>query len=157
MTTRQRRWFHLLAAADATARTLGGYTAYQVETAEYVGRRTESLADVLQWLREQGYERNSLAAAKYHPEPHQAVTHASYRRVPEEHPDVDARIVREFAPSESQFHVHCWPTVDGVELFSHYEPRGDVIRGNWSYRRMREHYRPTVTETYLRGVTDLSL
>lgn len=35
--------------------------------------------------------------------------------------------------------------------------RGDLVRGNWSLRRMREHYRPEAGETYHRGVTDLSL
>lgn len=157
--TRQRRWFHALAAVDGLARSVGGYTAYGITTAEYVGRLTLPLGlhDAVEYLRENGYERNSLAAAKFHTAPHDAVAHASYRRVPEEHPDIDARITHDYAPSECQYHVHLWPTVDGIEVFSHYEVRGDLVRGNWSYRRMREHYRPEGGETYLKGVTDLDL
>lgn len=160
--TRQRRWFHLLAAVDGTARTLGGYTAYGITTAEYVGRRGGELDDAVDWLRENGYERNSLAAAKYHTAPHGAVAHVSMRRVPEEHPAVDARITEDFAPSESQFHIHLWPIVDGIEVFSHYELRASPWPVNneglrQMYERLKEHYRPSTGSTYLRGITDLDI
>ena len=159
MNNPQRRWNHLLAFADGPARALGGYTAYQLRTAEYVGKRPdERLTDTVAYLKSQGYRPNPLAAAKYHPAPHQAVDHGSYRRVPDAHPEgIDAELTRDWAPRQTQFHVHLFPVVGGTEIYSHYELRPDILRGDFNPRRWLAHYRPTHGETYLPGVSDLQV
>lgn len=88
-----RTWQHFLAAADRPASAVGLFTAYQLDTVEYVGTVNFPLGidDARQWLREQGYERHGLAAAKYHPEPHRSVDFGSWRRVPDEHPSPTCR------------------------------------------------------------------
>jgi len=162
--TRQRTVNHALAFIDPFARGLSRplpwtlYTAYPLTTAEYVGRYPDDrLSRAVSRLRDAGYTANPLAAAKYHPAPHRAVDHGSYRRVPDAHPEgIDARITREYAPNQCHYHCHLWPVTDGVEVYSHYEVRPDILRGDFDPWRMAEHYRPELNETYLPGVTDLS-
>ena len=160
---------HALAAIDPVVEALTGkYTAYQLAESEYVRTINDSLENVTVLLKKSDYERNALAAAKYHHEPHKALDHGSYRRVPQNHPDAlenqeqPAEIVNHYEPEECQYHVHLWPTADGVELYSHYEVRPDL----WpvadespleAYQRAREHYDPTAGETYVRGVSDLQV
>lgn len=163
----QLAWNRLLAAVDPTARRLGKYTAYQISRNEYVTTAQTTLKNARIALETLGYTPNSLAAAKTHPDPHRAVAHASYRKVPDKYPiafrgDAAPRIVNDYRPEQCQYHVHLWPVVDGVELYGHYEVRPDLrpvggegIRA--AYRRAREHYRPETGETYLMGVTDVDL
>lgn len=151
-----RSLMHLLAAVDPAARRLGQYTAYRIAPEEFVGATHMDLQRTARELREWGYETHHLAAAKLHPEPHAAVAHASLRRVPKEHPiGIDARITDEWEPGQCQYHVHLWPSRDGTSVFSHYEVRGDVLRGGFDVERMRAHYRPDYGETYLRGISDI--
>lgn len=159
--TWQRPWNHALAAIDPLARVFGAYTAYTLSASEYVGTiHVADAFDAADVLKSMGYEANPLAAAKYHPDPHHAVDHGGYRRVPDEHPDLDARITRDYAPRQCQYHPHLWPGVDGVEVFSHYEVRPDLhpVASESvasAYNRLKEHYRPDYGETLVRGVTDL--
>ena len=164
----QRTVNHALAAVAPVARRFGAYTAYQLEPPEYVGTVAFGMAATRQMLELGGYEPNPLSAAKYHPEPHKAVDHGSYRRVPDSHPpeveDTDPTPELAFlaAPRQCQYHVHLWPCDEGTAVFSHYETRPDLHPvGDESlteaYCRLREHFRPTHGETYLHGVTDLEL
>lgn len=146
-----------------TRKHLGVYVAYQLHQMEKAGTRwtPRGRQDVVQHLREHGYEYNVLAAAKRHPDDDR-IDVGSYRRVPNEHPDVTAydrggaSIVEEWAPEDCQYHVHLFDTeVEGlVELYSHYELRPDLFDPNFSPSRVRIHYRPTQHENYLYGVTD---
>ena len=156
---------HALAALDPIARALGGYSAYRIGRSEWIETvRSLSLEELVAALEEAGYRDNHLAAAKYHPAPHAAVDHASLRRVPDEHPDleVEAEITTEWAPHQCQYHVHLWPTLDGVEVFGHYELRPDLhpVAGEYpleTLKRLRTHYRPEHHETYLHGISDIAL
>lgn len=149
---------------DASARRfLGVYAAYQLLERERIGTTwaPRGRQDVIQHLLANGYEYNVLAAAKRHPDDGR-IDIGSYRRVPEEHPDVDdyewgdAGIVEEWEPADCQYHVHLFDTdtADVVELFSHYELRPDLFNPDISPRRVRIHYSPTQHENYLYGVAD---
>lgn len=154
---------HVSPRVDAHTREhLGVYVAYQIHESEKVGtpRSPGGRHDVVRFLRARGYEYNPLAAAKHHPVDGR-VDDGSYRRVPEEHPDVadyeggDARIVDAWAPEDCQYHVHLFDAGEGaVELYSHYELRPDLFEPAVSPRRVRTHYRPDHHETYLFGVAD---
>ena len=154
----QRRWNHLLAAIDGPLRKATGlYTAAQLRPRELVAVRQEPLAETIAWLKDEGYRANPLAAAKYHPAPHTAVDHGSYRYVPTEHPDLDRKIVDEWEPNQCQYHVHVWPNTDGIEVYSHYEVRPDFLRPRPSLHRLRSHYRPEYGETFIMGLTNLDV
>ena len=166
----ERSFNHLLAALDPTARRLfGTYLAYRQGATEYLGTIPDvDIPGARAYLSERDYERYHLAAAKYHHEPHRAVDHLSMRRVPSGHP-VDVVIPHEerpaiatdYAPAQCQYHVHGWPTGDGVELYGHYELRSDlhpVASERFDfYDRLRNHYRPDYGDTLIRGLTDLDL
>jgi hypothetical protein len=146
----------LLSALDPYARRVGLYTAYRLTEPERLGTVTGSagLGVVVRRLRDAGYEPQWLAAAKRHPADDDRIAAGSYRRVPSRHPDVDARLVDEWRPRDCQFHVHPFPTHDGVDLYGHYELRPDLLAPRVDLTRLRTHYRPTWGETYLRGVLD---
>ena len=159
-----RTYQHLLAAVDPTVeRETGGYTAYQIDLDEYVGVRAGGLDEAIDALYAAGYTRHRLfRAAKYHPAPHRAVDHGSFRRIPSERPEGVSDALAEYDPRRTQLHVHVWPTREGVEHFAHFELRGDpwpvadeTLRE--AYDRARTHYRPEYGVEYLEGVTDLAL
>ena len=112
---------------------IGLYAAYELGESEFVGTTDRHLSD--------SYEYTLLSAVKTHPDGEQ-IEDGSYRKVATEHPDVDARITREYKPAECQYHVHTF----GDEVFSHYELRPDIVG------TIREHYRPVWGATYLPGV-----
>lgn len=164
-----RSWPLLLATVHPAAEFVGKFTAYQLASSEYVTTFDGDLEGCRAWLREQGYERHELRAAKFHPRPSKAVDWGSYRRVPEEHPrDVlavgggrDALDVADWDPRFAQYHVHIWPNSEGVGVYSHYEIRGDVHPIGWEspadvYRRCKTHYYPIEGQEYVPGVTDLT-
>lgn len=109
------------------------YVAYTLGSDERVGRYSGPLPDAYRYM--------LLSAVKRHPETG-AVEDGSYRKIPEEHPDVDAHITQAHAPEDCQYHIH----VFGEELYSHYELRPDRPG------QLHAHYRPTYGETYLEGI-----
>lgn len=176
--TRERAFNHFLAAVDDLAGQWGHYTAYPLDDAEHLGTVAFPLGlhDAREFLEANGYERHYVAAAKFHPGPHDAVDHASYRKVPDAHPTGELTKpsgrrpeILSYNVAQCQYHVHLWPTREGIEFYGHYELRGDLhpvegdcrrARFGWpleALRRMRRHYRPTRGETYLPGVTDLPI
>ena len=122
---------------------IGLYAAYTLNESEFVGtlQRRGRPGSIGLHLPD-SYEYTFLSAVKTHPDGEQ-IEDGSYRKVATEHPDIDARITREFEPAECQYHVHTF----GDEVFSHYELRPDIVG------TMREHYRPEWGETYLLGVS----
>ena len=120
-------------ALDSLLDPLGMYAAYTLDDTERVGRYGGPLPDSYSYIQ--------LSAVKRHPETG-AVEDGSYRKIPGEHPDVDAHLTRAYAPEDCQYHVH----VFGDELYSHYELRPDRVG------QLYAHYRPTYGETYLEGV-----
>lgn len=157
-------WTQLRAALDPIARRYNLYTAYRVEWPEHVGTVDGMDVETARWfLDDVGYVPQFLSAAKAWPESEQPWSNddlhdLSYRRVPERHPSEAYDTELEYWPSGlCQYHVHVFVR-DGVAyFFSHYELRPDFLRPYPSIPRLREHYRPTYGETYLRGVTDLEL
>ena len=175
-----RSYQHFLAAIDPTVRRLSrrlperlyageAYTAYGIDLAEYVGTdqfhgTDEQLLAVIDTIREAGYRRHRFVrAAKFHPDAHRAVDHGSFRRIPTEHPPAaEDTPLEAYDPLRCQHHTHLWPNRDGVERFSHYELRGDIVpvadeSPSEALERMGEHYSPTYGETYLQGVRDPEL
>lgn len=159
-------WTELRAAADPITRQFGFYTAYRLARGEYIGEREYtpsvlgSLTQMRAYLRDRGYEPNYLSAAKRHPTERDRYHDLSYRRVPDLHPgEIDGTTLAAiFNPSECQYHVHAFKFRGGrIELYSHYEARPDILEPSFRIRRLRTHYRPTVGDTYFRGVTDLNL
>lgn len=141
----------LLPQVDRVVDKFGLYTAYTIETQEYVGHVKLSLGDIpLETdlsdllVEELGYERNGLSAAKYHHTTGKT-DDGSFRKVDPESP-------------RWQWHVHVWEYGQSAELYSHYEMRPDLERvadESWRemYKRLRTHYRPKYGVEYLRGVT----
>lgn len=119
------------------------YTAYELDEEEFIGRAPRFDPSDL------GYERNHLAAVKYHPKTG-ATDDGSWRRVDPDHP-------------RWQWHVHVWWDSDMGEVFSHYEYRPDLRRigdeSVWDlHQRLRDHHTPTWdrpdeqgTPNYFRG------
>lgn len=138
---------------DNVARKFGFYTAYELDSEEYVG--TVQGMWTVQRLMQRGYEKPptfagvSLQAAKLHPDSGD-VHDISLRKVDPDNP-------------RKQWHIHLYhtgPTMfvehEELEIFSHYEFRPDFQRvGDESYgdmiERLRTHYRPEWGETYIRG------
>lgn len=136
---------------DDVARKFGFYTAYALDSDEWVG--TVEGMHVGERLRQRGYEDSpsvagiTLEAAKLHPDTGN-VHDVSLRKVDSDNP-------------RKQWHVHLfidettmpWPR----EIFSHYEFRPDFQRvGGESYgdmiERLRTHYRPEWgSDDYTRG------
>ena len=121
----------ILARIDPIARYFGGYSAYQLNEAEYIGTATRGLDSID--LDQYGYDRNPLAAAKYHPESAE-LDDGTWRRIDKK----DHRW---------QWHVHVWENDEQTEIFSHYEYRPDPwLLGNESasdmQQRLRDHYNP---------------
>lgn len=137
---------------DDVARRFGFYTAYELDSDEWVG--TVEGMHVAERLRQRGYEASpsvagiTLEAAKLHPDTGN-VHDVSLRKVDPDNP-------------RKQYHIHMWrdSTPQAIrlsgEIFSHYEFRPDFERvGDESYgdmiERLRTHYRPEWGETYIRG------
>ena len=167
---------HFLAAINPIGDSIGYYTAYEVSRQEHVGTYDGSIDELRDMLEGEGYQKHNLAAAKFHPEPHDAVDHLSLRKIPDSHPDIlvdlesdRPRLVREFEPVQCQYHKHLWPVTDGIEVYSHYEIRGDIHPSGAEgsvmelIERGLEHYRPTWNYddnprsewTYIRGLSDV--
>lgn len=146
-------WTRVRGALDPLARLVGLYTAYKVSDAEYIGstNRFNGLHGARLYLeiRENEYEPQYLSAAKRHPGTNQ-LHDLSYRRIPSKHPPeaIDTEIGNRYRPGQCQFHVHVFAVGDRLQWFSHYETRPSAGL---------EHYRPSIGETYLRGVTDLDI
>lgn len=143
----------LLPTVDSTLRKFGLYAAYRLDSNEYITTTETPLS-----LDEIGYEPNYLSALKYHPETRDS-DNGSYRKVPDSHPYIDARITEDWDPVQCQYHVHVFETdePDVVEVYSHYEVRPDIFSPQIDIGRLREHYRPERGETYLEGVVDPEL
>lgn len=128
----------LLAELDPIARHLGTYTAYTLSRLEYVGI-VEHGGERLD-LREEGYGRNPLSAAKFHPDTGE-LDDSSWRRV-------------DRSNERWQWHVHAWERRGGrAEVFSHYEYRPDfTLLGGESpaemRARLRDHYDPKWNTEY---------
>lgn len=136
---------------DDVARRVGFYTAYELDSEEWVGIVLGM--DIESRLRQRGYEASpsiagiTLEAAKLHPDTG-TVHDVSLRKVDPDKP-------------RKQWHVHLYMEPDNTygtvtEAFSHYEFRPDFTRvGDESYgdmiERLRTHYRPEWGETYIRG------
>lgn len=137
-----------------TRQYLDSYVAYQLSRDEYVTNVTfYSLADAKEWLYTIGYEPQYLAAAKRHPDDPDWIEALSFRKVPTQHPPVDARITRRWDPKQCQYHVHLFDTGGTqFELFSHYELRPDFFRPTFNLERLDTHYNPVYGEDYLKGV-----
>ena len=121
----------VLSRVDPVARYFGGYTAYQLNRAEYVGT-IASKFDSFD-LDHYGYDHNLLSAAKYHPVTAE-LDDGTWRRIDEEN-------------TRWQWHIHIWDRDEGTELFSHYEYRPDPwILDDESASDMRQrlwdHYNP---------------
>lgn len=152
-------WTRLRAFLNPLARENGFYTAYTLSQNEYVGRiHGFDVSDATGFLKQHGYEPQTLSAAKKHPETGQ-LHDLSYRRVPAKHPEllVHEPLCRTFRPEECQYHVHAWQTGEWMEFFSHYETRPDVFKPSFSLERIRTHYRPTYGTEYFQGITDVDL
>jgi len=132
------------------ARRFGFYTAYVLDTREFVGK----LPNAPVWWQTHGYESNPsiagipLSAAKIHPETNE--TH-----------DISVRKVDPETPRK-QWHVHGWVFEDRIEIASHYEFRPDPVLIGDEYptdmiERLRTHYRPEYGSEYRMGVVDPAL
>lgn len=152
------RWTRFRALLDPLARLFGYYTAYSLSSPEYVGTLKQSIPETHNYLKHNAYQPQRLSAAKRHPD-HGRLHDLSLRYIPSTHPDgaLGTPLAQEFDPEECQFHVHIFRTAEGVDVFSHYESRPDLMRPNISRKRLRTHYRPTWDETYLRGITNLDI
>lgn len=111
------------------------YAVYQLDEEEYIGTVDADLRETIDYLKQCGYEYQTLAAKKLHPETERS-DDGSYRRL-----DPD--------DSDKQWHVHLWETDDGVEVYSHYEYKPELW-GPVDEHRVAEHYRPD-DNTYIEG------
>lgn len=152
------RWTQLRAAVDPITRQLGFYTAYALDVEEHVGSVELTTGEAQQYLRQRAYDPQYLSAAKRHPETGE-LHKLSTRHVPDDHPPAadGTQLAERYAPRECQFHTHWFDTAGGVDVFSHYETRPDLLRPEPSIERLRTHYRPERGSTYLRGITNLEL
>lgn len=148
----------LLYKIDWGADKIGMYTSYEVQANELVGSTDRDIKDVITRLREIGYKYNSISAAKQHAESGNLET-ASFRSVPEEHPDLnqETQITSNWRPIDCQYHVHLFEVDDRVEITSHYELRPDILNPEFSSDRLRTHYRPEWGESYIPGVYEPSV
>jgi len=134
------------------------YTSYKVQANELVGSTDKKIEDVVSRLKEIGYKYNSISAAKQHAESGNLET-ASFRRVPEEHPDLDqeTQITNNWRPVDCQYHVHLFEVDDRVDITSHYELRPDILNPEFASDRLRTHYRPEWGESYIPGEYESSV
>jgi len=151
-------WTKLRVKLNPRAKSVGQYTKYTMDEEEFVAAVTWDLDQLRSRLRDWGYEPQKLSAAKTHHttgQPHDL----SYRRVPEEHPELaeDRRVGQEYEPNECQYHVHAFVMDSEIEVYSHYEARPDFLWPRPSLERLDTHYRPDYGEDYLKGVTDLDI
>jgi hypothetical protein len=132
---------------DPVARKLGLYTAYPLDSEEFVGEEA-----AISWterdLRKVGYEPSprflgvKLQATKLHPDT--GKTHdGSLRRVDPQN-------------SKAQYHIHWWDVDGQKEVYSHYELRPDFCRiadesVSDMIRRLRKHFR---ADKYIEGMAD---
>lgn len=112
------------------------YTMYQLDAEEYVGTVEMDLSAVTAALKEQGYEYQPFSAKKYHPDDDSLADDGSYRLLDPDDPD-------------KQWHVHLWETVEGVDVFSHYEYKPEFLTPD-DEPRVAEHYRPD-DDSYIQG------
>lgn len=106
-----------------------------------------------------GYEYQLLGARKLHPQTENPDS-GSWRRVPNEHPNKDNRLTRNWEPNQCQYHMHYWKIDSRIEFYIHYELRPDIFKPSINTDRLQEHYKPTWDvldkddATYLLGQTD---
>lgn len=125
----------------------GGYASYKLAKGEFIG--TLSAGRAKPHLKAQGYQPvRLLSALKYHPETGEK----------------DVGSLRKVDPNRErwQYHIHLFRSAGQVEVYSHHEYRPDLRRvGDETHEerveRLREHYNPTLGETYIRGATELEL
>ena len=136
------------------------YTSYEMHDIEYLGTFDGSAEDAVSYLESQGYHYQLLAATKTRDG---TIDSGSYCRMPSKHPVEAAETALEKRdPKECQYHVHLFPTDDGVNLYGHYELSPYPHIPDWDSKRPKEHYNPTYDRdsndrsdwTYLRGVVD---
>lgn len=143
---------------DDVARKFGFYTAYELDSEEYVG--TVEGMHVAERLRQRGYEASpsiagiTLEAAKLHPDTGN-VHDVSLRKVDPDNPRKQWH-VHIFNSGKVDAHGLAWPNARH-KIFTHYEFRPDFTRvGDESYgdmiQRLRTHYRPEWgSDDYIRG------
>lgn len=144
----------ILPYADIPLDKIGLYTQYTLPKKERIGSYTGELDDLIDGLHNVGYEYNALSASKSHPEKN-ILDVGSYRRIPEEHPDIDinARIL-DWSPHETQYHIHVFELEENIEIFSHYELIPDVLTTQLSVERLRTHYKPAWGSEYILGLAE---
>lgn len=152
----QNKRVRYLPRIDSLARKVGFYAAYRIRDVEHVGtiHRNDGVDAVIEFVTRRGYEYNGLAALKWHPETDDS-DRGSYRRIAEEHPELDGSPrIYDWEPADCQYHVHLFEgdEPEEIEVYSHYELRPDLFRPSISVERKRIHYRPEYGEEYIRGV-----
>ena len=136
---------------NPAAKRFGLYTAYALDSSEYIGYIDSTPHLVAVDLYEDGYEKPptfagvELAAAKIH-STEEIVDEYSCRKVDPDNP-------------RWQWHVHLFKIDDVTEIFSHYEMRPDFkkIDGEDTAEmlgRLQIHYRPEYGTDYYQGKAD---
>lgn len=144
----------LLPYLDIPLQKIGMYSQYRLSENERIGYYDSGLTSLIERLEDLGYEYKTLSASKLHPK-RDISDSGSYRRIPEEHPDIneDAKILN-WSPKSTQYHVHLFEVDDTIEVFSHYELMPDVLTKSVSINRLKTHYRPVWESEYIEGIAE---
>lgn len=144
---------NVLPGIDRAISPTGLYTMYRLSYEEIVAEKLEcSIDEVVHNLKDIGFQYHGISAAKLHPTV-EKIDSGSYRYIPDEHPDVEARVTREWEPEECQYHIHIFDMREFVHMFCHYELRHDLFSPSINLERTKTHYRPVHDEDYIKGVT----
>jgi len=144
-------WKHTLRTATAESlQSVLPYTAYELDTAEYLGTYDGDARETAQRLRDRGYHYQLFAATKQHPSRDQR-DQGSFARIPDAHPPEAAETgLAPLDARECQYHVQLFERDrDGAdspqtELYGHYEVHPYPHAPTWDITRpYPRHYYPT--------------
>jgi hypothetical protein len=150
----------LLHTIDPLARKAGLYTSYEISESEYIG----SIFCPDGWtikprLKRLGYEDIWFEATKTHPETgqiHDLALRKVHGMTDTTPPEAEGKPILNRHYAKRQWHLHGFRVNGHLELYSHYEIRGDPYpieneSLSQAITRCKNHYRPS-KGTYLKGV-----